>query len=80
MNNAVKIIGWLISIALILFCVIDLASQYKAGEEIRWRVPIIFFGAGIGLPVILFIVFGGEEESIENGTDSEMESHGAGDD
>jgi len=80
MNNAGKYIGWVISLVLIVACFIDLASQLKAGEAIRWRVPIIFFGVGIGLPVILYVFFGGDRNVTDEGTDSDEERYEGGDD
>ena len=80
MSNAGRYVGWLISLALIVVCFIDLASQFKAGEEIRWHIPIIFFGVGIGLPIILHIMFGGDRGATDEEADSGDERYEAGDD
>ena len=34
--------------------IIDVAQQVKLGEEIQWRVPLLFIGFGTGIPVVLF--------------------------
>lgn len=75
MGKAGKIIGWVISSLLIVFCAIDLISQYRAGEGISWRVPIIFFGVGIGLPLIAYLLFSGDGESVDHHGDLEVEHH-----
>ena len=67
--------GALIFIAVIFLTVgaINLVGQIRDGEEIRIILPIICFGIGFGLPVILLIypdMFSSESlESGENESD-----------
>ena len=64
MQSATRGILYCLSFILLIFGAIDLAEQFKAGEELRWRVPLIFIGFGLGLP--LFLSFSPDMFSSEN--------------
>ncbi|WP_444895957.1 hypothetical protein [Microbulbifer sp. SSSA005] len=54
MQSVTRGIFFILVFILFIFGVIDVAEQIKAGEEVRWRVPIIFLGFGAGIPLVLF--------------------------
>ncbi|WP_445355574.1 hypothetical protein ACJJI5_03965 [Microbulbifer sp. EKSA008] len=54
MQSVTRGIFFILAFILFIFGVIDVAEQFKAGEEVRWRVPIIFLGFGAGIPLVLF--------------------------
>jgi hypothetical protein len=51
-----KTVLTIVSLGLAAMGLVDLAEQIKAGEELRWTVPILLIGVGAGLPIILFSI------------------------
>ncbi|WP_444916800.1 hypothetical protein [Microbulbifer sp. JMSA003] len=54
MQSITRGIFFILAFILFIFGVIDVAEQFKAGEDVRWRVPIILLGFGAGIPLVLF--------------------------
>ncbi|WP_413665456.1 hypothetical protein ACG1BZ_09790 [Microbulbifer sp. CNSA002] len=53
MQSVTRGIFFILAFILFISGVIDVAEQFKTGEEVRWRVPIIFLGFGVGIPLVL---------------------------
>lgn len=53
MKTAKRFLWYSLSLILVLFGVVDLLDQWRAGEELQWRVPLIFIGTGVGFPLII---------------------------
>lgn len=76
MQSATRAIFFVFSFVLLMIGIIDVAQQVKLGEEIQWRVPLLFFGFGTGIPVVLFSfpdMF--KLESIADGSHDSSDDH-----
>lgn len=54
MKRSVQHLSLFIAAVFLFGGVADICIQYFSGEEIRWRIPLVFLGLGVGIP--LFIV------------------------
>ena len=54
MQSATRAIFFLMTALLLIVGLMDLAEQHRLGEELRWRVPLIFICLGGGGLFIFF--------------------------
>ncbi|MEM6583026.1 MAG: hypothetical protein AAF699_17235 [Pseudomonadota bacterium] len=71
MKRQVQIACYLISGLLLFGGIADLVLQYQTGQELQWRVPLILFGTGLGLPLVIFPLFGPLEKPEPDDYDEE---------
>jgi len=55
MQSATRGIFFVFSFILLVIGLVDVVQQLKLDEEFQWRVPLIFFGFGAGIPTVLFL-------------------------
>lgn len=79
MSSATQGMFLILSAICLFFGLSDLTEQYKAGEELRWTVPIILIGAGVGIPLVIFPLSEHLENSGSDEHDSEYHSDSDGD-
>ncbi len=70
MTKATQGVAIFLGLICILVGLIDLAEQYKLGEDLQWRAPIIIIGLGVGLPIIFIPI----SKSFESSDSSDSES------
>ncbi len=79
MQAVTKGVYYLIAFILFMYGVIDIVGQIKAGDEIRWGVPIFFLCIGGGIASALFFFSdNGDNESGEFGSE-ESSDYSSGD-
>ena len=50
----VHILGFFISAISVIGGLLDIGIQYFSNGEVQWRIPLIFIGTGVGIPLIIF--------------------------
>ncbi len=79
MQAATKGVYYIIAFTLFMYGVIDIVGQIKAGDEIRWGVPVFFLCIGTGIPSAMFFFSNsGDNESGECGSE-ESSDYSSGD-
>ncbi len=83
MQTATRGIFFFIGFILFMYGVIDIVEQLKDGGEIKWGIPIIFLGFGVGIPSVLFSfpdMFNSESDGCSSGESDDYSSGDCGGD
>ena len=76
MQGATRGILYIVSFVMVVYGLSDLVAQFKAGEELSWSVPLVFFCIGAGVLTFLILApdmfsHGDPDDSISSTTDSD---------